>query len=156
MGWGFRVTCPDCRHEWEGTEMRYRFGPWSTLEYPAIDEGFRSWFCPRCYFRLYIPRTIERNVWRKWHAAFLAGPDAGYPFLRDVAERLDDALSAGRYYIPLQVELGPVDCPGCHQPFEESIAAVPDRLVCPHCQGRGAVLEGFESHCQMSRDHGFA
>ncbi len=85
MGWGFRVTCPDCLHEWEGTETTYRFGPWSALEHPAIDDAFRSWFCPRCYFLLRLPRTIERNVWRTWYSAFQKGPDADYPFLTDIA-----------------------------------------------------------------------
>ena len=156
MGWGFRVTCPDCRRDWEGTETRYRFGPWSRLEYPAVADGFRSWFCPRCYVRLDLPRTIERNVWRRWYATFLAGPDAEFAFLRDVAATLDAALSRGPYYTPLPVDLEPIDCPGCHQRFEESVASAPDRLVCPHCHGRGTVLDGFESHCQMPRDHGFS
>src|SRR5262245_46819179 len=151
MGWGFRVTCPDCGHEWTGVETSFRFGPWSRLEYPAVGDGFRSWFCPRCYYRLYIPRSIERNVWRKWYARFLAGLDAEYAFLRDVAGKLDGALADVRYYLPLPVELEPVACPGCHQPFEESSETVPDRLVCPHCGGRGAFLDGFDSHCQMLR-----
>ena len=57
----------------------------------------------------------------------------------------------------LPVELGPVDCPDCGHAFEESLPAVPDRLVCPQCQGRGAVLDRFVSHCQMFRGgHGFA
>jgi hypothetical protein len=104
MGWSFCVTCPDCRHEWRGIETSFRFGPWSTLEYLSIDEGFRSWFCPRCYYLLHLPRTIERNVWRKWYAAFLAGPDAEYAFLCDIAVRLDTAVSRGRYYTPLLVQ----------------------------------------------------
>ena len=32
MGWGLRVSCPDCRHEWEGVETTFRFGLWSTIE----------------------------------------------------------------------------------------------------------------------------
>ena len=66
MGWSFRVTCPDCLHEWEGIRTSCRLGRWSELDDPGIDDGFRSWFCPRCYFLLRIPRTSERNVWRKW------------------------------------------------------------------------------------------
>ncbi len=157
MGWGFPVTCPDCGREWAGVETSFRFGPWSALEYPAIDDGFRSWFCPRCYFRLYIPRTIERNVWRRWYSAFLAEARNAYPFLRGVAARLDEVLSKGQYYIPLPVELEPGDCPECQQPFEESRVDVPDRLVCPHCGGQRAIFGGFESHCQMFRGgHGFS
>jgi hypothetical protein len=48
MGWSFRVTCPDCVHGWEGIQTSYRIGYWSELSDPAIDDGFRSWFCPRC------------------------------------------------------------------------------------------------------------
>ena len=158
MGWGFRITCPDCGHEWEGVETSFRFGPWFREDYPEINDGFRSWFCPRCYFRIYVPRTIERNVWRRWYADFLAlaESEGGYPFLGGVAEKLDEALSCGRYYIPLPVELEPVDCPECQQPFEESIVNVPDRLVCPHCGGRGAILFGPHYHCQMPRWEGFS
>ena len=47
MGWSFRVTCPDCRHVWEGIQTSYRFGYWSELADPAIDDGICSWFCPR-------------------------------------------------------------------------------------------------------------
>lgn len=156
MGWGFRVTCPDCCHEWEGIQTSYRFGPWSMLEHPTIDDGFRSWFCPRCYYLLYLPRSIERNVWRRWYAEFLTGPDAESPFLKETAVELNSALSVGRFYTPLAVNLEPGDCPECHQPFEEQTAAIPTRLVCPQCRGRGAVLEGFEFHCQMLRGgHGF-
>lgn len=159
MGWGFRVEFPDCGREWEGVETSFRFGRWSSLEYPAIDDGFRSWFCPRYYFRIYVPRTIKRNVWRRWYEAFLAGSDGGYPFLLGLAARLDKVLSDGRYDIPLPVEPEPVDCPECRQPFEESSVGVSDRLVCPHCGGRGALLDGFESHCSMVRGgpggHGF-
>jgi hypothetical protein len=158
MGWGFRATCPDCGGEWEGVETSFRFGPWFREDYPAIDDGFRSWFCPRCYFRIYIPRTIERNVWRRWYAAFLALAESedGYQFLRGVAARLDEVLSDGRYYIPLPVELAPGHCPECQQVFEESVVNVPDRLVCPHCGGRGAILYGPEYHCQTPRWHGFS
>jgi hypothetical protein len=160
LGWGFRATCPDCGREWEGVETSFRFGPWSRLESPGIHDGFYSWFCPRCYFRIYIPRTIERTVWRRWYAHFLAAlaePEDGYPFLRGVAARLDEVLSDGRYYVPIPVELGPVDCPECQRPFEESLLNVPDRLVCPDCGGRGALLYGPEYHCQMPRDeHGFS
>jgi hypothetical protein len=157
MGWGFRVTCPDCGREWEGVQTSYRFGPWSSLEHAAIGDDFRSWFCPRCFFRVHIPRAIERNVWRRWYAAFLAGPDAGYPFLRDLAARLDGILSEGRDDIPFPVDLEPVDCPECRQPFENSRIGTPDRLACPHCRETGTVLDEFESHCQMFRDgHGFS
>jgi hypothetical protein len=156
MGWGFRVRCPDCSREWAGIQTSFRFGRWSSLEDPAIDDGFRSWFCPRCHFRMYTPRTIERNVWRRWYAAFLAGNNDGYPFLRAVAAKLDKALSDGKYYVALPVELKPVDCPECYQAFEESIGSVPDRLVCPHCGRRGAIRNEFESHCLVFRGgHGF-
>lgn len=151
MGWGFRVTCPDCGHEWSGVETSYRFGPSTSSEEAAAGGGFRSWFCPRCYYRVYIPRRIERNVWRKWYAAFQAGPDAEYQFLRKVAAKLDALLANGGWYVPLGVELNAVDCPGCSQPFHESHATAPDRLVCPRCQGRATVLDGFESHCQVFR-----
>src|SRR2546423_616514 len=115
MGWGFRVTCPDCRYEWEGIETMYLLGPWSMVRDPAITHVLRAWFCPRCYSHLYVPRCLERDIWKGWYAAFLAGPGAVYPFLRNVAERLDDALSAGRN----STELEAVDCPRCRQPLEE-------------------------------------
>jgi DNA-directed RNA polymerase subunit RPC12/RpoP len=157
MGLGFDVTCPDCGREWNGAETYFRFGPWSLLEYPAIDDGFRSWFCPRCNFRIYIPRTIERSVWHRWYAAFLNGPDGGDPFLRSVGAKLDEVLSDGRYYTPLPVALRPVDCPECQRPFELNGVGALDRLVCPHCGGRGALLVGPKSHCQASRDpHGLS
>ncbi len=58
MGRGFRVSCPDCRHEWEGIETSFRFGSWSTFEHPNIHDGFRAWFCPRCYW---IPQRTIRS-----------------------------------------------------------------------------------------------
>jgi hypothetical protein len=156
MGWGFRVTCPDCGREWADVQTSYRIGPWSETENSAT-AGSRSWFCPRCYFRLYLPRAIEQDVWRNWYEAFLVSPDAEFPFLRKVTAKLDEALSDGGNNVPLRVELEPVDCPGCQQPFEESHDGVSDRLVCPHCEARGAVLDEFESHCQMALDqHGFS
>ena len=157
MGWSFRVRCPDCGREWQGVQTSYRFGPRSSPEYPAIGDDYRSWFCPRCYFRVHLPRAIERKVWRRWYASFLAGPDAGYPFLRDLAARLDGRLPDGRNHSPLPLDLQPVDCPECRLPFEESYRDVPDRLVCPNCRERGASIDEFESHCQMFREgHGFS
>lgn len=156
MGWGFRVTCPDCGHGWEGVETRRFLGPGSMLKRPDAAEVLRSWFCPRCYFRLILPRTIERDLWRKYYAAFLASGLAAYPFLRDVADKLDATLSADRNLIPLSEGLEPVDCPGCRQPFEESDLTGSDRLVCPNCRGRGTVLEEHNSHCSLLGDrHGF-
>ena len=94
MGLYCPVSCPDCDREWNGLETSFRFGPWSLLEYPAIDDGFRSWFCPRCNFRIYFPRTIERSVWRRWYEAILNGPDGGDAFL---------GASAGHQQPPVQV-----------------------------------------------------
>ena len=84
MGWCFEAMCPDCGHAWEGVQTSYRLGSRPVLERPSIGEEFQSRFCPRCYYRLYIPRSIERNVWRRWLAAFRAGPDA------DIAVRRRD------------------------------------------------------------------
>ena len=157
MGWGFRVTCPDCRHEWEGVETHCLLGPSSLLRGPDPAGAVRSWFCPRCYFRLVIPRVIGREAWATWYEAFLAGP-AAYPFLRDVARRLDEALAAGGD----SLRLAPVDCPECRRPFEETGTAGSDPLarhplVCPRCRGRGAVIGRHDFHCSLLGDrHGFS
>jgi hypothetical protein len=142
MGWGFRVSCSDCNHEWEGIETSFRFGSWSTFEHPNIHDGFRAWFCPRCYFRLYVPPSIERIVWRRWYARFLKGCEDGSAFLRGVAAEVDVALSRGKFYVPLPVALEPPVCPDCQQAFEDSGEGVSDRSVGPCCGNRGAVLNG--------------
>ncbi len=60
MAWGFRVTCQDCRHEWEGIEASWHIGP--SL---CIDPGnSQSFLCPRCYLRVHLPRLIARATWR--------------------------------------------------------------------------------------------
>ena len=61
------------------------------------------------------------------------------------------AVAKERYCTPLPVDSEPGQCPGCHQPFEESSDTVSDRLVCPHCGGRGTFLDGFDCRCQMLR-----
>jgi hypothetical protein len=156
MGWIFRANCPDCRHEWEGACTSYRVGRWSEAE-SSIDEAFRSWLCPRCYLVLHIPRAIERNVWQKWRKTFLGAPDAKSKFLTNVVAKVDSSLANGRFYAPLPVDLKPVDCPECHQPFRERTPGTADRVVCPQCKGAEAVLADFHSHCQMPSDeHGFS
>ena len=152
MGIGYLVKCPDCGREWDGSEKWFLFGPWSRLEYPVIDDGFRSWFCSRCNFRVYIPRTIERTIWRRWYAVFLDAPASESPLLRGIAVKLDEALSGGRYYTPLPVALEPVDCPGCQGPFEVDGVGTLDQLVCPDCGRREAIVVGSESDWQMSGD----
>jgi hypothetical protein len=157
MGWIFRANCPDCRHEWEGACTSYCVGRWSEQAESSIDDSFRSWFCPRCFFLLHIPRAIERNVWQKWRKTFLGAPDAQSKFLTDVVAKVDRLLANGRFYAPLPVDLEPVDCPECHQPFQERTPGSADRVVCPQCQGVKAVLADFHSHCQMPHDeHGFS
>ena len=155
MGWGFRVSCPDCHHEWEGIETSFCFGSWSTFEHPNIHDGFRAWFCPRRYFRLYIPHTFQRNVWRRWYARILTDYDDGCTFLRGVAAELDVSLSLGKFYVPLPVTIEPPACPDCHEAFEESSAGVSDLSVCPCSGTRGVALDGFEYHCCMAPRHGF-
>jgi hypothetical protein len=156
MGAGFHVSCPACHHKWGGVELSFQFGPRSLLESSDIDDLFRSWFCPRCYFRLYIPGTIERNMWRTWYSRILAGVDGQYTFLREVAASIDVQLSHGRFYTPLAVEVELPDCPECGQPFEECRPEVPDKLVCPSCGSREAELSSYDSLGQMLPVHGFA
>ncbi len=78
MAWGFRVTCSDCLHKWEGISMSLWFGPHVVLE---ADE-MQSLFCPRCYQRLCFPRTLERRTWQRWREHFLLREEAKSSFLR--------------------------------------------------------------------------
>jgi len=149
MGWGFEAVCPDCRHRWEGVETSFHLGHQGMSAASGPGEPDRSLFCPRCFHRLYIPRAIEKSVWRRWIEAFRAGPFTGSSFLGDLIARIDEALSTVPYYVPQHLELGPIDCPDCGQAFEESSEGTLDRLVCPKCQGRGAILNGYNSHCSM-------
>ncbi len=149
MGWGFRVTCPDCHHEWEGIEISARLGPWLIGKASISQPPSREWFCPRCYLRLYLPREIDRSAWRRWHEEFLASVSPPCPFLREVAAKLDAYIDHARLDTPILIDVYPGDCPVCLQPFELSGQAE-DSLVCPQCHGRTAVLDGFHSHCSMA------
>jgi DNA-directed RNA polymerase subunit RPC12/RpoP len=147
VAWGFRIACPDCRHTWEGIVVTSEIGLWSALE----PDNHQSLFCPRCYYRLYLPRTIDRASWRKWYKDFLNSKRAQLPFFRQIAEFLDAYLSAAAWHAPVTVQLGTVKCPDCSLPMEESLESG-DRLVCPRCGNRSAVLSEYESHIQLFSD----
>ena len=149
MAWGFRIACPDCRHEWEGIEVAFLMGPLSTSE-PG---NTQSRFCPRCYYRLLLPRTIDRASWRRWYKDFLTSDVAQVPFFRQIAGLLDASLSAAAWYSPVVVHLGAVNCPRCSLPMEDGSESG-DRLDCPRCGSRSAVLSEYESHVSLHWDGG--
>jgi len=149
VAWGFRVSCSDCGHEWEGLEVTFRIGPWSALE-PG---NAQSRFCPRCYYRLRLPRTVERSNWQRWYKEFLASSEAQVSFFRQIADLLDASLAAAAWYVPVAVQLGAVNCPKCSLPMEDGSDSG-DRLVCPRCGSRSAVLSEYESHVSLFWDGG--
>jgi hypothetical protein len=76
---------------------------------------------------------------------FFAGPDGEFPFLREVAAKLDSALTQGRFYQPLVVDLEPGDCPECHKPFEERTASAPAGWSVPFAGGRRRSLTALRA-----------
>lgn len=150
MAWGFEADCRDCGHHWEGIQASVRIGLWSWYGPPLEDR--LSLFCPRCYYRLYYPKSVERAMWRQWYEGFLAsGPpskiDSGW--LASVLERVNASFTSARWYVPKAIDLGEVLCPGCN------LAMVPgaddgDRLICPQCDSNRPVLTGFSSHVNLA------
>lgn len=134
VAWGFRITCPDCRCEWEGIEVTFRIGPWPVLE----PSNTQSRFCPRCYYRLFLPRVIDRAAWRLWYKKFLASDEAQVTFVRQIA-----------------VQLGVINCPGCSLPMADGCACG-DHLICPRCGSLSAVRTGYERHVSLADGGGWA
>jgi hypothetical protein len=147
MAWGFRVTCQDCRHEWEGIEASWRIGPSFCMD-PGNSQ---SLFCPRCYLRVYLPRVIARDTWRWWYETCLAEKQPISPFQRAIMTRIDVSLASAKRYVPTSLDIGSIECPKCKQPMENG-SKDGDRLVCPQCGGRSEPLTEYHSHVSMAWD----
>jgi len=156
MGWGYRKRCPACRHEWEGISTSARLGRWYKQVFPDFRDAFRLWNCPRCARTLTIPRSIDLDLWREWHAS-VAGTVAMSPYLEGLASRIDVCLSKGQPYAFVPIELDPGDCPECSEPFEE-MTGDDVRLICPLCLARGDdVADGSNCHYNLfSDEYGFS
>jgi hypothetical protein len=148
MAWGFRVTCSDCLHQWEGISMSLWFGPHVVLE---ADE-MQSLFCPRCYQRLCFPRTLERRTWQRWREHFLSREEEKSSFLRSLVAVVDASLAASRWYTPVAVRLPSLDCPQCRTAFVPTSDSG-DQVICPQCEGASTRVTGYESHVNISSDH---
>lgn len=96
-----------------------------------------------------VVREIEKNRWQSWrkqHSASFESSD----FLSLVASRIDQILSEAANYVPNQIELLPLKCPGCSGAmqagdFEELV------VVCPHC--RAIAGEGAREITEISVWH---
>jgi hypothetical protein len=149
VGWGFRVRCPDCDHEWAGVQCSCWIGPTEA-------QNAASLFCPRCYLVLYFPKVIERSRWKDWYDKFTAELEGDSPFLRTVTAQVNDSLASAAWYTPTRVRLGDIACPSCRLPMEPGCDAEA-RLVCPECGSRSTVLTEFESHvCMFKSVDGFS
>jgi hypothetical protein len=147
MAWGFEATCEDCGHTWGGVEARCRIGPDSALS----AANTRNVFCPRCYLRLYFPKTVDRPTGQAWFYAFPASSQAQSKFLRGVAARVRAALAGGSERVSVASALEGLQCPQCRGPMEPG-SDTGERLVCPHCGRHSGVVSDYDSHLQLFAD----
>lgn len=157
MGWGFEADCPDCEYHWDGVETNMRIGPWSW--YGASLENGRSMFCPHCYRRLSYPRTLDRAAWKQWYELQLRDfneKTACPVWLLRALERFDELFPKDRWYVPVPIDLGDVNCPGCNRQMVISDTGG-QSVTCPQCESCRPRLTGFESHENLLPDeYGFA
>jgi len=157
MGWGFHLSCPVCRHEWEGVSTSLWFGPWSPIDKAEFDDRYQRWYCSVCCRSVYVPRQIERRIWENWRGRCLSGAESRCDFVRQLATKLAAAIADCPHYVPRQLNFLPGDCPECQQPFLAQDKGRPILLSCPGCQSRSSALAEWHSHlCMGTDEHGFS
>src|SRR6516164_5059698 len=62
MALGFRGSCGDCGHEWDGHCRVLACGP---VDF-ARPEAYHSYVCPRCFVLLHVARQISRSSFLRW------------------------------------------------------------------------------------------
>lgn len=143
MAWGFEGDCPDCGHHWEGIETTLSVGPmWQ------IAGDTQKMFCRRCYYLLYLPRSVERYAWRQWYERFLAESPYRGQWLLDLLANIDASLSSTRWYTAHVISPGALRCPRC----EDEMAPRSDHLKCPACGSFAPILAKLTSHVSMAFD----
>ena len=152
MAWGFEAECRDCGYCWEGVQASLRIGPWSW--HVLSPANSRSLFCPRCYNRLYYPKSIERSAWHRWYDQLLQSEPESV-WLLPVLARVNASFESAGWYTPRPIELGEVACPGCSALMVESNGER-DPLICPACGSTEPVLSASTSHLSLAfAEHGF-
>jgi hypothetical protein len=146
MAWGFHITCPDCQHQWSGVVSTCWLGSLTQRL-----ENVQELFCSRCYGRLVFPRVVERKTWQHWYNVFVAQGGLDSAFLRGVTSKINALLGSRNWYTPTPIHLQDIQCPECDATMEPSCPDG-DRLVCPRCGSRSAVLTDFDSHLQLCHD----
>lgn len=149
MGWSFEASCEDCGHLWEGCTASFHIGPgkWAWL----ADEG-QSLFCPGCYYRLYLPRLLDRATWQRWYSGYLA--DSPPEWLSELLSHIDAGMAPFGMYTPQLVDPGPVNCPGCGKLMVSSKEH--DHIYCPKCGSLRPVISAYTGHvCLFRSDDGF-
>lgn len=152
-----RGHCLDCGHDWDGLQWRIACGPVDIRK----PESSRSYFCPRCFIDLCVPRWLTRSSWLRWISENasemtraplqLDACELGVwidsralqvisrsPFLFQACERVSGILAATRLsYVPVPIDIGMMTCPGCDHSME--IGCLESSFsVCPQCSSQSA------------------
>src|SRR5262249_43318129 len=87
--------------------------------------------CAWCNLSFTCPADLEPRTWKEWLAANGSNV-ARYPFLSDIAKRIDEMLEGTRPYGPVDIKLEPLACPRCH--LTMSLNPEPNGpMGCPAC-----------------------
>lgn len=148
MAGGFGADCPDCGHHWEGIEASFRIGLGSVM---FQGETECNLFCPRCYYRLYYPRQMERKAWKRWYERFIQEFPFRSGWLVSLLTRIDASFESAGWYQLRPFDPGEVTCPGCSVPMIHG-AISGDRLICPRCGSNAPVLTGLATFVELGLD----
>jgi hypothetical protein len=152
-----RGHCLDCGHDWDGLQWWIACGPVDIQE----PESYRSYYCPRCFIDLCVPRRLTRSSWLRWIAENawemtrtplqLGACELGVwidsralqvisrsPLLFQACEKVSGILAESRSsYVPVPVDVGTMTCPDCDNPME--VGCLESSLsVCPQCNSQSA------------------
>jgi hypothetical protein len=161
MAFGFRASCSDCGHEWEGLCREFECGRVDFRE-PG---SYRRHACPKCFAQLCVPREMSRSTFLRWvheNASELTRSPLSFTacqegvmvnleslavigrsrFLLGACERVAGVLAgASSPYAAIPIEMGTITCTDCHEPMLDG-GIESNLLVCRHCQNRSASLVG--------------
>jgi len=150
-----RGHCLDCGHDWDGLQWWIACGPVDILK----PESYRSYFCPRCFVDLCVPRRVTRSAWLRWisenASEMTRSPlrlgccELGVwidsqalqvisrsPLLFQACERVSGNLVGTRSsYVPVPIDIGMMTCPGCDNPMETGCLES-SLSVCPQCKSQ--------------------